>query len=94
MTTCQKKLRADGKAYPRTCAKCGLVGPCHDYDEVLVPKGAKELLEGPLAPQVPVLPPMPLTGAPRGCICPPGSEATCQSWNCGRKPPQPMQTWC
>ena len=23
----------------------------------------------------------------RGCICPPGSEATCQRWDCGRRSP-------
>ena len=22
---------------------------------------------------------------PKGCICPPGSEQTCQRWDCGRK---------
>lgn len=27
--TCQQVLRAEGKAYPRTCADCGL-GPCND----------------------------------------------------------------
>jgi hypothetical protein len=24
---------------------------------------------------------------PHGCICPPGSEATCQGWQCPRNPP-------
>lgn len=23
----------------------------------------------------------------KGCICPPGSEKTCQRWDCGRKSP-------
>lgn len=23
---------------------------------------------------------------PHGCICPPGSEATCKGWNCPRRP--------
>jgi hypothetical protein len=26
---------------------------------------------------------------PKGCICPPGSEATCQRKDCGRKEPTP-----
>jgi hypothetical protein len=24
---------------------------------------------------------------PKGCICPPGSEKTCERWDCGRKNP-------
>lgn len=24
---------------------------------------------------------------PKGCICPPTSEQTCQRWDCGRKSP-------
>jgi len=27
-STCNETLRAEGKAYPRTCKKCGLFGPC------------------------------------------------------------------
>lgn len=27
-TTCSVLLRLQGKAYPRTCAKCGIFGPC------------------------------------------------------------------
>lgn len=23
---------------------------------------------------------------PRGCVCPPGAEQTCQGWQCPRKP--------
>jgi hypothetical protein len=26
------------------------------------------------------------TGTPRGCICPPGSEATCKGFGCPRQP--------
>ena len=26
-------------------------------------------------------------GPPKGCICPPTSEQTCQRWDCGRKSP-------
>lgn len=26
------------------------------------------------------------TGTPRGCICPPGSEATCRGFGCPRQP--------
>ena len=25
---------------------------------------------------------------PKGCICPPTAEKTCQRWDCGRKSPQ------
>lgn len=25
------------------------------------------------------------TPAPRGCICPPGSEKTCKGWDCPRR---------
>lgn len=33
-------------------------------------------------------PPEPLAPVivPRGCICPPGAERTCQGWACPRKP--------
>lgn len=24
---------------------------------------------------------------PRGCVCPPGSEATCKGWDCPRRAP-------
>lgn len=30
MTDCQIRLREAGSPYPRTCAKCGLTGPCQD----------------------------------------------------------------
>lgn len=28
---CNKDLMAAGSAYPRTCAECGLMGPCKKY---------------------------------------------------------------
>lgn len=28
-----------------------------------------------------------LKAKPRGCICPPGAEATCRGWDCPRNPP-------
>lgn len=28
----------------------------------------------------------------KGCICPPGSEKTCQRWDCGRKSPNTTVT--
>lgn len=31
---CQIWLRTNGRAYPRTCATCGLRGPCLYYTEV------------------------------------------------------------
>lgn len=29
----------------------------------------------------------PIPSDPKGCICPPTSEQTCQRWDCGRKSP-------
>jgi hypothetical protein len=31
------------------------------------------------------------TAPPRGCICPPGSEATCKGWACPRQPFMTLQ---
>lgn len=36
---------------------------------------------GPIAPQMPG----PAYQPPKGCICPPTSEQTCQRWDCGRR---------
>jgi hypothetical protein len=38
------------------------------------------------------VPSIPVTPAPRGCVCPPTSEQTCQSPVCPRKPARQMKT--
>lgn len=49
------------------------------------------------APPYPQVQPQPMViGSaeipPKGCICPPGSEKTCQRWDCGRKSPSVTTT--
>lgn len=56
--------------------------PFPDYPPYPKPQPAEPDTE-PQTPAVPlVAPPI-----PKGCICPPTSEQTCQNPQCGRKPP-------
>jgi hypothetical protein len=45
-STCSNALRAQGKAYPRTCKKCGL-GPCVELAQQALDKMAENALEQP-----------------------------------------------
>lgn len=50
--SCQKELMAQGKSYPRTCADCGITGPCRNgYDARWTP--ANPVGKGPLVPAKP-----------------------------------------
>lgn len=83
------------------CVYCG-TGPCNNMCEGIDgiggrgPHWDKHIPEYRIETQQPYQPqpsPMPVfPSAPKGCICPPTSEQTCQRWDCGRKTTMPSQT--
>lgn len=53
----------------------------------MVPNQGTSAQPPPVFPCVPSAVSVPLR--PKGCICPPGANATCEAWDCPRKTPKP-----
>jgi hypothetical protein len=73
----------------RVCPLCGIYGHCtgqcrvHSSPPNSIPYAPGYRPDVPIgAPTFPYIPPI-----PKGCICPSGSETTCQRKDCGRKEP-------
>ena len=61
--------------------KCDNLVYCHTYGCRGTCKNEQKQYGAPILPTD--------TPTPKGCICPPTAEQTCQRDDCGRKPPPP-----